>query len=35
MNKMSDGEKGMIIRTIIITVGICATLFFMMWANSY
>lgn len=35
MKKLSDGEKGMIIRTIIITVGICATILFMMWANSY
>ena len=25
MNKLSDGEKGMIIRTIIISVGILAT----------
>lgn len=35
MKKLSDGEKGMIIRTIIISVGILATVLFMAWANSY
>ena len=33
--KLSDGEKGEIIRAIIITVGIGLTVLFMMWANSY
>ena len=35
MKKLSDGEKGLVIRTIIISVGIFATLLFMIWANSY
>ena len=33
MKKLSDGEKGMIIRTIIWSVGILATALFMIWAN--
>lgn len=35
MRKLTDGEKGAIARTIIITVGIALTVLFMMWANSY
>lgn len=35
MRKLTEGEKGEIARTLIITIGIALTLLFMMWANSY
>lgn len=35
MKKLSDGEKGIIIRTIIWSVGIIATFLFLEWANTY
>lgn len=35
MRKLTEGEKGAIVRTIIITGGIALTLLFMIWANSY
>lgn len=35
MKKLTDGEKGMIIRAIIIGTGFLLTVWFMAWANSY